>query len=472
MSPAGKSRRPNVPRHARRWDAVILGSSLPGLVTAARLAIEGERILIVQENAAEETPAVVREPFYLAGARGGALDVCLRELGLPLIERRALEDQAIALQMILPDARVDLGEPQLCVDELVAWGLAKPEEARNLTRALASASEAEWGAMEASPIVRAGGLRGLSRGSGRPSLHGRGLPVEASGAQGTLARLLDAQVRALSNLGEAAPTPEARARLLGATLQGGAAFPHSGLGLREVLLRRIRSRHGEIRTIGAPFSFAGAGSDPAIAVDGVGELWAGRTLIVNTAPCALAERLRAWDRPVPAFLDAAPGARHRRVQVHFECDPSAVPDGMGRSLVVVADPSAEAPGPSPVTIARYPRPESEDAEGLEDVVASAVVAKGEPRDAVADALEAVVRELMPFCGERLVRQATPRPSWDDESRLADPPAGEGWPGEVETRASNKPPVHRLPFEQVAGLGLEGQLLLGLRAGDAILAELR
>lgn len=471
MSRAGSARRPALPRHARRWDAVVLGSALPGLVAAARLAVQGQRVLIVEEAAAAGTAPVVREPFFLSGARGGVLEACLRELNLPLIERRALEPRSVAFQMILPDARLDLGEPQRYADELVAWGLAKPEPARALLRAIAHAAEAEGAALLAAPVVRSGGLRGLSRAGARPSIHGRGLPVEVSEAEGLLAAVLDAQVRALSNLAASSPPPEARARLLGAALSGGAAFPASDLGVRELLLRRIRSRHGEVRTIGAPFSFAAAGQDPALAVDGVGELWAGRVLVVNAPACALARRLRAWQRPVPAFLDAAPAATHHRVSIHFECRPDAIPDGMDRSLVCVADPTRPPVGTGLVTLARHPRPERDDEEALEDVVASAVVATDASLDATRDAIEATVRDLMPFCGERLVRRETPRPGWDDDSLLADPARGEGWPGEVDTRATHKPPVHRLPREALACLGLEGDLLLGWRAGDALAAEL-
>ena len=467
------SGRPAVPKHARRWDAVVLGSALPGLVAAARLAVQGQRVLILEEGAAADTPAIVREPFFLAGARGGLLDLCLRELGLPLIERRALEAQSAAFQMILPDARLELGEPQLFVDELSAWAIAKPDPVRALTRALAHAGQAELAAMQAAPLLKASTLRSLSRGGGRASsLHGRGLPVEASETDGTLAAILEAQVRALSNLGAAKPSPEARARLLGSVLEGGAAFPTSDLGLRELLLRRIRSRHGEIRRVDRPFSFAAAGQHPAIAVDGIGELWAGRVLVMNAPPARLAAQLGAWERPAPAFLETARPQSHRRVTLHFQAESGAIPEGMGRALVRVADPTRPCEGTRVITLARYPRPDGEATPALQDLVAAAVVEdRPEARPAVEVEIEAAVRDLMPFCGERLVRQGLPEPAWDDDFALADPARGEGWPGEIDVRVSSRPPVVQLAREGVAGLGLEGDLLLGWRAGDAIGADL-
>jgi len=467
---------PAIPKRARRWDVVVLGSALPGLVAAARLAVAGERVLILEEQAAAEMPRPAREPFFLAGARGGVLEACLRELSLPLIERRALEPDPVALQVVLPDARLDLGEPQRTVDEWVDWGLAKPEPARALVRALAHAAAAELAAMESAPVVKAGGLRGLARGSARPSLHGRGLPVEASSAEGPLAALLDAQVRALSNLGASAPPPEARARLLGLALAGGASFATSELGLRELLVRRIHARHGELRRLDRPFAFAVTGDDPALAVDGVHELWAGRTLLVNAPAARLAAQLRRWDRPVPAFLAEARPTGHRRVSLQLRCESRFVPEGMARSLVRVVDPDRPAEGTNVVSIARHPRPERETGEtgetGEQDLVASAVVEdRPGARAAVEGEIEAALRELMPFCEGHGERLPWPEPGWDDEAALGDPARGEGWPGEIDLRASSRPPVQMLRREGMAALGLEGDLLLGWRAGDALASEL-
>ena len=461
-----------VPQRSRRWDAVVLGGALPGLVAAARLAIAGQRVLLLEEAAATAVPDAVREPFFLAGARGGILEACLRELGLPLIERRALVPEPVAFQMILPDARIDLGEPQLTVDELVAWGVAKPEPARALLRALGNASQAELAAMQAAAVVKAGALRSLSRGGSRPSLHGRGLPVEASAAEGVLAAVLDAQVRALSNLGGSAAPPEARARLLGAALSGGACFESPELGLRELLRRRIKARHGELRTVDRPFAFAVAGEHPAVAMDGARELWAGRVLVVNAPLARLGRQLADWGQPAPAFLQNARPAGHRRVAVHLRCESAVVPEAMGRALVRVGDAGLPCDGTNVISIARHPRPAAGDAPLEQDLVASAVVEdRPGARAAVEQEIEAAVRELMPFCEGRVVREPLSEPGWDDEGLLGDPARGEGWPGELEVRASSRPPVYVLPREGLAALGLEGDLLLGWRAGDAIAAAL-
>ena len=52
----------------RRWDTVILGSALPGLVAAVRLGMTGARVLIVEEEATANSYPGLREPFWLSGA--------------------------------------------------------------------------------------------------------------------------------------------------------------------------------------------------------------------------------------------------------------------------------------------------------------------------------------------------------------------------------------------------------------------
>ena len=69
------------------------------------------------------------------------------------------------------------------------------------------------------------------------------------------------------------------------------------------------------------------------------------------------------------------------------------------------------------------------------------------------------------------RCTAPRPRWDDDAWLEDPPRKLGWPTQIPLRVSSRPPVYRLDRAEVGGLGLEGDLLLGWRAGDAIASEL-
>jgi hypothetical protein len=454
---------------ARRWDAVVLGGALPGLVAATRIAIGGHRVLVVEEDSAARIPPIVREPFLLAGAQaGGVLATVLRELRAPLIDIRRIEPDPLALQVVLPNARIDVGSPARTTEELVTWDLAKPDAALALLRALARAAAAERDAMLASPVLRSAGLRRLSRPAPSATRHARGMPAEASPPPPELAPFLEAQVRTLSNLATADPGPEARARLLGATLEGGAAFPTAEHTLRGILRDRIYSLHGEFRPLAHGFTLVAADGEPGLSPARSSEIWLGRTLIVNAPRGLVARQLRQAESPVPSFLDAPPPAR-RRLTVHLRARREVVPEGMARRVIRIAEPARAIDGTNVVAIAVHPVAAAAD---VVEIVASAVVEAAE-RDVAARTaeIEEAVRSLLPFSNERVRRHDPERPRWDDDAALDDPLPGQAWPAEIEIRASSRPAVHVLDRSALGGLGVEGDLLLGWRAGERLAQEL-
>jgi hypothetical protein len=452
---------PNLPAsgrshlRARRWDVLVLGGALPGLVAAARLCLAGRRVLVIEEEAAAQSFEPLREPFLLTGALGqGLLAGVLRDLGVPLIELRRLEQSPLTFQVVMPEARIDVGSPTRTAEELVAWGLAKPDAAQPLLRALVRAAAAEHDAMLAAPVVRTGGLRRLGRSAASPpTRHARGMPAEAAAVAPELAAFFDAQVRALSNLAQADPGPEARARLLGAVLEGGATFPSSETTLRGLLRARIRALHGEFRSMPGGFELVSADSEPGVAPARSTDLWLGRALVVNVPRGLLARALREADAAVPELVDVAePGVR--RARVHLRTRRAVIPEGMARRIV-------RADGERVIAISVYPVNPSSD---VVDVIASAVAAD-------ADEIERAVLALMPFCEGRLVRHPTPRPRWDDDDALEDPSHSAAWPGEVEIRLASRPRVYQLPRAGLAGLGVEGDILLGWRSAERIAGDL-
>ena len=61
----------------RRWDVLMLGAALPGLIAAVRLGQRGLRVLVLEERAAEGDD-FAREPFLLIDAEShGLLAECL-----------------------------------------------------------------------------------------------------------------------------------------------------------------------------------------------------------------------------------------------------------------------------------------------------------------------------------------------------------------------------------------------------------
>jgi hypothetical protein len=453
----------------RRWDAVILGSALPGLVAAARIGLTGARVLVVEEEAAAEAYPGLREPFWISGAdKDGVLAACLRGLRVPLIDQRRFEPNPVAFQIALPDARLDVGVPHLTVDEWVAWGLAKPDDARALASGLLDAGTAERRALLQAPVVRGGRRRaGLLR-SPAPADAGdagpRGLPEGLSEAPAPLAAVLRAQERALSNLGASRPGEAARARLLGGPFEGGAWSRTSDSWLRDIVRRRIESLYGEFRKIAGPFRLVSAGDQPGLAPDVAGEsgeIWVGRAFVLNAPSATLADAVRTFGaQPVPDLLDAPP-VTHRRVRIHLRADPSLVPEAMAPRVIAVG-PS----GDDVACIQRHPTPGGDAV----DLVASCVVPRGEA-EAAEERLVAAVTGLMPFSSGRLERVPVRAAIWDDTGDLADPAPDAGWPEPVDVRLPTKQEIYRLDRAGVAGLGFEGDLLLGWRGGDAIAADL-
>jgi hypothetical protein len=456
---------------ARRWDVVVLGSSLPGLIAAVRLAMGRLRVLIVEEEAAARLPAAVREPFFLAGAgSGGILDACLRALAVPLIDRRRLSSEPIAYQVLLPGARIDVASPTRTAEELVAWGLAKPEVSRALARGLAEAAAGEREALLDAPIVRALRLGGgLGRGASVPRAprHARGLPGEVSRPAPELLPWLDAQVRALVNVATPNAPPEARARLLGGALEGGASFESTEETLIGLLRRRFHALHGEIRLLPGRFELVSVGDLAGIAPAMSDEVWFGRALVLNAPLGPLAEWLEA-SGGVPDFLPDRQKLR-RRGWAALRMPRDAVPEGMARRFLRVGDPNQPLEGANLLRVSVGPEKSGRDVQ----VVATYLLPEAAHDEA---ALEIEVAETlleeMPFARASARRAvAGARPRWDDDLALEDPPAGGGWPSEVDLRVLSKPPVYRLPREEIGVLGFEGDCLLGWRAGDAILADL-
>jgi hypothetical protein len=287
-----------------------------------------------------------------------------------------------------------------------------------------------------------------------------------SSASPQLARLFAAQVRALSNLGSAPPSPEARARLLGLGLEGGATFSGGKGGLRRLLRRRIMSLYGEFRSVSGSFRLVSAANQPGIAMEDPREVWVGRALVLNAPRQALAAALS--EGPVPDLLRCPP-ATHRRLSLHFRAKTAVVPEGMAPRVICVRDPSPPLEGSDVITLRVFPGGQRGEPAHL--IASSVVPAAGGDREARESEIRAAVSELMPFCEEELVQQQVPEPRWDSDALLADPPPGEGWPGECEVRLSSRPLAYSLERAAVAALGFEGEVLLGWRAGNAIAVDL-
>ena len=466
--------------HTRRWDTVVLGGALPGLIAAVRLGMSGARVLVLEEAAATGSFLGLREPFLVSGATTeGILGRCLRALGIPLIDRHRIGCDPLAYQVAFPDARLDVGERQRTCEELVSWRFATRETADSLLRGLAEAATAEREAMLRAPVVRAPRRIPMSSrrtpsnflAAGTPTnervgRYARGLPAEVSDASPRVASLCAAQTRALSNLGATAPPPEAAARLLGLAQEGSAMFAGSEHWIHALLRRRIEALYGEFRLLSDGFRLVSVANQPGVDLADSSEIWCGRVLLVNAPRSALA-RVVEQD-PTPEILRGPPPTC-RRVTVHFRTRRGALPAGMSKRVISVTDPARAMHGTNVVTLRVFPNARRDDSV---DLVATSVVAADEPDLRAREAeIEASVARLMPFAGHTLERQKDPAPRWDTDRWLCDPAPGGGWPDTQEARLSTRPPTWLLDRAGVGGLGFEGDVLLGWRVGDAVAAEL-
>lgn len=464
----------------RRWDAVVLGAAVPGLIAAVRLGMSGARVLVLEEEAAARAFLGLREPFLVSGATTeGILGRCLRALGIPLIDRQRIGSDPLAYQVAFPDARLDVGERQRTSEELVSWRFASREAADSLLRGLGEAATAEREAMLQAPVVRA--PRRLPKASRRPpagflaaspvtaapaSRYARGLPVAVSEAEPRLASLCEAQTRALSNLGATAPSPEATARLLGLAQEGSALFAGGEHWIYTLLRRRIEALYGEFRSIADGFRLVAVANQPGVALDDSGEVWCGRVLLVNAPRSALAAVVE--QDPVPEIL-AGPPPTCRRVSVHLRTRRAALPEGMAKRVIAVGDAERPMRGTNVVTLRVFPNARRDDSVDL--VAASVVAADDADLRAHEAKIESQVARLMPFAEHALARQRDPEPRWDTDRWLCDPAPGSGWPETQEARLSARPPTWVLDRTGVGGLGFEGDVLLGWRVGDAVAGEL-
>ncbi len=447
----------------RRWDAVVLGTALPGLVAAASIARSGRRVLLIEEAGAGDVFGGLREPFHLCGTGPDhVLGGMLRELAIPLIDQRLLVPQPEGLQVALPDARIDIGPASALVKELAAWRLASVEESLAPLRALEEAGARERRALLLAPLVRAGrrlpfSAARIARGHAATEAEaGRGMPRALAQGPASLRLLCDVLVRALGNYASRAPSGEASARLLGSALEG-SHFIATGDGLRDILDRRLAALGVDRRTLPGELRFVSVAGQPALAPEHRDEIWSGRCMLWN-APLGALGAATAGDTPEP--LETQP--THERVALHFRTRRELLPGSMGDRVIVVGDP-ADPTGDELVCVRTFPG-EGETA----DLVASAVVARGsEPTEAI----ERSLRALLPLSEETLAPCPAAKRRWDHDRDLADLPNGGSWPREIDVRVSTRPNVFALDRRTVASLGFEGDLLLGWRAGEVIAAEL-
>lgn len=449
--------RPGDAPRLRRWDAIVLGGALPGLVAAVRLGQRGARVLVIEERAARDAFFGLREPFALTGADPrGVLGICLRELALPLIERRRLVPAEIAVQIATSDARIDLGDAALALAELTSWGLAKSKPGRELLEACEQAAREERESLLTAPFVR-GVRRRWTRAAAAP-VPERAFPPPVPELPGSLRPVFEGLASVLCGGAPGEPSDATIARRVGSLLLGVANLRREEGGLRGLLRRRSEALLAEFRSSVAPPELLSVGGQPAVGLSDPSETCAARLLLLNAPRASLAA---AGGRRLPPAL-RAPEPTHQRVALHYRGEARALPEGMRERVIHVSRPD-EADARARVALQVFSGEEA----GPVDLVASTVAPAGAAGAAAAeDWIRRSVRRLAPFSQGSLEPVADPRPLWDLDA-VGGRPDTPRWLRGIDLRLSQRPPIYALPREAVSPLGLDGDLLLGWRAGDVL-----
>jgi len=422
-----------------RSDVLVLGSSLGGLVAATYLARAGLRTVLIEEDTLAKRPPLLREPFVLSGLEiDGPAHRVFRELALPLIEQRRIAQRSVALQVLLPRARLDIhaGRRDLA-RELDAFRVCDPDAAR----AFFDAVDARGDELRARLVDGDAGDSNAPLVQRLRSLGGRNGSAEASlgPMPDGLAPVVSALLAALSRLTPESPPGRDSAMLLRGTREGGFFMPDAGTPFLDLFRRRFLTLHGEIRTAG---DFALVSERGELGV----ELPRGRLFargVVMAAPLELLRRVSTAAGATPRWLAPRTPPVDMPLRL-FRAERDSLPVGLAARAVV----SPGAPE-SLHWLARYADPVQE---GIEWLLVAGPGAAALP-------LDQPLGDLNPFPDSGLVPvDLGPAPRWDrdaaDHRFLA---------ARSESVLRTKPPAYAVGAELAPGLGFEGELLLARQA---------
>jgi hypothetical protein len=423
-------------------DLLVVGSSLGGIVTAVYAARAGLRVTLLEEDTIAKQPPLLREPF-LFGETGktGPLDQVLREVGTSPVERRHLARDEPAVQVVLPEARIDLGGGLLPVaTELERYGLAKREEAERWLTKVYDRGDGARAAL-APPSGPPRRPQHWSRRSTR-LFAGRRIAVpdfpSIPGPPKGVRALVSAVVESLSR--EALPDPKrAPAALLRGALDASVRAIDAGSSIVDLLRQRFLAFHGEIRAVG-PFALVAERRE--IGVELGREKLLARAVVI-AAPASLLTEALPVSRLAPGWLADPPGVLRVPTRL-VRVERRAMPSGMGPRVIDASEPTGTR------WILRSPDPTDEKIEWAV-VRGPAVGAPG---------AGSPFGELAPFAGERIAPgEPGPVAQWDVSSvelRVS----GWGW----RPLRSRHPLVVSVGPDVGPGLGAEGELLFARRVG--------
>lgn len=493
---AAKLKLPSGPsRHV--YDVIVLGSQLGGALAAALLAKRNHRVLLVEHDGMG--PGYEHDGYVLPYAPFVApplktmpvVEEALTELGLTATVQRSLRPHVPDLQLILPKSRMDLHADAARRKAEAVRELG--EEGEALLGALAGAAAQhestdaffkEVPALPPDGFFEKWGLNKLIK--AHPGLEA---PPRLAGDSPAM-KLVRGLLPFISHL-ESPESPLSRSRPLSQVLSSPSCFSGGREGLRELLTRRIMELGGDVLGRDSPAGFI----VEELTFDG--SKFAGVKLLrsdtVYRASCLVAatdsgalRRLvtdKKHHRGLLEHLDQS-ATKSLLFTVNWVVPEAALPRGLGELALVDTGDQELGPLLVQVHLARTaPGPggkEGKEAEGLRVVCAGAFVPDSyrdlgeEHLRGVAHRIDEHLDALMPFTVDHRVLRSAPYLDAGGVrgSRLMPHPLysfeSEAFLG--VTGLSQRTPAKNILLasrEVLPGLGLEGELLAGIRSARMV-----
>ena len=334
------------------YDLVVLGDDLSALVCAALCARRGLRTLVL----GDDRPARYQlgphklpiEPLVWPNTPGSSGERVLRELHAELALRRKLREPKIAAQLVGPDLRIDLGADRLASelarelgrDPSAAW-IARWDRSSELARQLDPLLAGE----HALPGVGFFEKRELAKLAERASSDATAWWTEASQDPGApLWKALAAIA-----LRHPAASPIAIARAVDAWRAGPSAMKGDGDGVRELLVEKITSAGGEVRS-GKLSEISVSWSKISSLTLASGDELGAAQVVASRPPAELAELLGKKAPKRLAELAASTSIVGYRYTLNVVLDEAGLPEHMAPTVAVVSATDKEPSGDTAFSI--------------------------------------------------------------------------------------------------------------------------
>lgn len=478
------------------YDVIVVGGQLGGALAAGLLAKRGYQVLYVEHEGAERAYThqgwrLPTAPFLLPQLKSmPGVDAALTELGVSQSLSRLIRARGPALQLLLPNARVDLHEesaPRARELTRVFGEVLAGELDGRLTRLAGQHELSDPFFKEPRPLPPEGWLERLAlkrQANAVPGLE----TAPALGAEHP-SELLLASLIDFASLLEDTAAPLARTRILAQLARGGALLPGGREAFRDLLLRRLSELGADVlgRSGGEPILVEhlafGGGKLEGIKLLNNDQVYRA-DLVLGAMDGEGLRRLlpeKKKQRRLAEELDAAT-PKSFLLGVTWMLPERALPRGLGD--LALLDPGPHGPGPLLIEVL-----EAQNAVGEIDqatrmvsastrVPVSALELGEEHLNGWITRVEAALDALMPFSRAHLLSRSVPilDAPGARAGRLPHPHFAFEEPpalgvGGVAQRTGTKQLI-LANREILPGLGVEGELLAGVRAARLVQERLK